>query len=129
MFNKIWIISVMVISIVNAIEESTAKSEDLTISWRLDGEYSVWAENCDFPYNDIEGVKVSKWNCVLECYNSTECTHFTWSQGNCWLKRGEISIEDAFYHDGDVICGVMHDEHKDEDSEEHEDVESSTKGF
>jgi hypothetical protein len=80
----------------------------LTINWRLNGKYNVWAENCDFPNSDIEGVQVGKWSCSEKCYYAQECTHFTWSQGNCWLNRDKISKNNAFHHDSDVICDIMH---------------------
>ena len=76
----------------------------LAIDWQ-----GNWAQNCDFPGNDITSVLVTSELCGPKCSETQGCTHFTWSiykGGLCWLKDGNVCKTQAKWHEP-VICGVV----------------------
>lgn len=64
-----------------------------------------WATNCDFMDDDIEIVNCTREKCPSVCELNSSCTHFTWSQGECFLKHTNKTIGDAnsFFS----YCGFM----------------------
>ena len=53
------------------------------------------AHGCKFEGNDLSNVKTDKENCIQQCYQTLNCTHFTWKNGICWMKQSEISKQNA----------------------------------
>lgn len=67
-----------------------------------------WAFACDFYGNDFKNVRISGEQCGGTCSSTPECTHFTWSYGTCYLKRGQVSKSDAKYTgDQSMVCGIV----------------------
>ncbi len=46
-----------------------------------------WASGCDFYGNDIANIPGPGETCGLNCVNNPSCTHFTWFNNYCYLKR------------------------------------------
>ena len=65
-----------------------------------------WAHDCDFPGNDLKYVAIKGELCGQTCYDTKECTHFTWSNYTCWLKKGNVGKEIAVPSKG-AVCGVI----------------------
>ena len=69
-----------------------------------------WAMNCDFKNNDLSNVKSKGGECSSICEKTSGCTHYTWSlfnDGTCWMKKGSVSKNDAFYTKEHTVCGVV----------------------
>lgn len=78
-----------------------------TIQWNE----SNWATGCDFYNNDLYNYQTSVQNCADLCVRIAGCTHFTWTTYNndtCWMKKGNVSRNDAFAsNDQTMICGIV----------------------
>ncbi|CAF1157081.1 unnamed protein product [Rotaria sordida] len=73
---------------------------------------SNWAMSCDFHGNDlIHYVPISSDRCPEICAQTQECTHYSWTNlngGTCWMKKGKISRDDAFFtNDPLMFCGII----------------------
>ena len=45
--------------------------------------------------------------CQWKCQNNAGCTHFVWSNSTCYLKKGQVSINDAVIsNDLNTVCGI-----------------------
>lgn len=41
-------------------------------------------------------------------YSTLGCTHLTWADGTCWMKKNTVSKNDAFeINDKSVVCGIV----------------------
>lgn len=47
----------------------------------------MWAYNCDFNGHDIAKEATAGDNCGGICASNTQCTHFTYSEGFCFMKK------------------------------------------
>ena len=79
------------------------------INWQP-GEGDVfWANACDWKDSNIGSAQVAPENCGNTCLSKSGCTHFTWTfydGGTCWLKGGDIKLNDAvFTNNGSILCG------------------------
>jgi beta-glucanase (GH16 family) len=66
-----------------------------------------WSNNCDWVGNEIRSLSLPGERCGGECAGTAECTHFSWQEGTCFLKRGPTSFEKAIGHNGRSACGIM----------------------
>jgi len=77
-----------------------------TVNWNGND----WAQNCDFPGNDLSNVKGVASACGGQCLKSPGCTHYTWTSyngGTCWMKKGAASKSNAIFNSTpNYICGV-----------------------
>ena len=79
----------------------------------MGNEGGIWSFNCDFPNNEdqVESVKSIEVECGQKCMDTQDCTHFTWTSergGTCWLRKGEVTRDNALLSDtDDVVCGIM----------------------
>lgn len=52
--------------------------------------------NCDFPFGDYKQVPNQQTlACGSYCNAETQCTHYTWRNGTCYLKKGGAKQSDA----------------------------------
>lgn len=65
-----------------------------------------WAHNCDFYGNDLNSVQVPGEECGGKCASTSGCSHFTWNDGVCYLKQGQVSLGQAVHH-GTAVCGML----------------------
>jgi hypothetical protein len=49
----------------------------------------MWAFNCDFYGNDIGNQPSSSEDCGGICVSNPSCTHFSWGNGVCYLKKAD----------------------------------------
>lgn len=90
--------------------------KDESIRWNKDNINGItfyWSMNCDFNKQNFKSVKVVVSNCSLECVNTPDCTHFSWSSTNngiCFLKTGSsdtLRITDSSFTS---VCGYINNE-------------------
>jgi hypothetical protein len=88
-----------------------ARSTGISTEPRIDWKGNDLATSCNFRGNDFLDAQVPVENCRSKCAETVGCTHFTWTQfngGTCWMKRGLVSKNDAFYNnDSSMVCGVI----------------------
>ena len=65
-----------------------------------------WALNCIFNGNDMSSVRVSGEECGGRCASTQGCTHWSWTSGTCFLKRGVICSNQAVARQG-TNCGYI----------------------
>ena len=63
----------------------------------------MWASGCDFVGNDIGKQAILAQNCGDACVANGQCTHFSWSNGGCYLKKAVDPS--ATNCNGGCICG------------------------
>ena len=74
-------------------------------NWQYGGGGTVyWDSNCDFPGSDIIGYYDSQANCGGDCLNNPQCTHFSASNGVCWLKKINAMYESVLL---ESVCGFL----------------------
>lgn len=75
-----------------------------TITWN-----GNWALGCEFIGNDLKNVRSAGEECGGKCAANPECTHFTWNDGTCWMKKfNGVSKDDAAkVFDTSFTCGVI----------------------
>jgi hypothetical protein len=76
--------------------------------WHDEGNLQ-WAQDCDFPGNDLKNIPGPGENCGGDCGSTSGCTHFSWTNyngGTCWLKQGSVTVDQATYNAGGS-CGIM----------------------
>ncbi|CAF2065357.1 unnamed protein product [Rotaria magnacalcarata] len=70
-----------------------------------------WAKSCDFCGSNLLNVQIPIEPCVNKCAETSECTHFTWTNhnnGTCWMKKGLVSKNQAIpTYDSSAICGII----------------------
>lgn len=49
----------------------------------------MWAFKCDFYGNDIGNQPSSSEDCGGICVSNPSCTHFSWGNGVCYLKKAD----------------------------------------
>jgi len=67
----------------------------------------MWANNCDYYGQDIYSVYGIPDVCGDLCADSSQCTHWTWTNyngGTCWLKSGSSGSQSTYYGAG---CGYV----------------------
>ena len=78
-----------------------------TVEWNINNT----AVSCDFQNNDLSNNQTVQADCSTLCSKTPLCTHFTWSQysdGTCFMKKGNVSRQDAFRtNDSTMICGII----------------------
>lgn len=75
-----------------------------TLTWN-----GNWALGCEFKGNDLKSVKSTGAECGETCYANPQCSHFTWNNGTCWMKKyNGVTKDDAVkVFDMSVVCGVI----------------------
>lgn len=71
----------------------------------------TWAPGCDFPGNDLkyELTKIPVNNqCEYKCGKTSGCTHYTWNDGVCYMKKGSVTKSDAVLSHPNMVCGILH---------------------
>ncbi len=75
-----------------------------------------WAFHCDFPGSDLSQVRVPGDRCGSVCWETSKCTHFTWTpeqqhsniNGTCQLKFGSVNPDDAYVTSNPtMVCGFL----------------------
>ena len=73
-----------------------------------DGNGSQSASGCNFFGNDLKNVNSMREDCSEKCKQTKGCTHYTWTNGTCWMKKGLISKSDTSQVSGDYVCGILY---------------------
>jgi hypothetical protein len=80
------------------------------IEWHGKG-MKKWAYGCEFPGNNVMNVETELDQCGRTCEKYTICTHFTWSEGVCYIKHDRYGFkttgEAVPSKDDDIICGTV----------------------
>ena len=80
---------------------------DTYTQWNDSDDGVSWAKDCDFTGHDIFKTNSPSTDCGKLCLKNKQCTHFTWSKGNCHLKSNfRQKAEEPSKRTGD-ICGYM----------------------
>lgn len=59
-----------------------------SFNWNDDRNGEIkWSPDCDFYGSNIVRSTTTDAGCRDACWESSECTHFSWSSGTCYLKR------------------------------------------
>ena len=71
------------------VSENGTRFCDVYTQWTASEEGAVsWAKNCDFVGHDTAKMDAPvDTMCGKNCLANTKCTHYTWQQGTCFLKR------------------------------------------
>ena len=64
-----------------------------------------WASNCDFFGGDIGQKSGPAANCGDHCAANSQCTHFTWSNDVCYLKK--LSGKAVEVDLNGAVCGFV----------------------
>ena len=87
--------------------DSQYQTGNSTVLWNGNN----WAYMCDFRGNNLFNYSVSPQLCGEKCVETNECTHYAWSRytgGMCFLKKGNVSKNDAFStNDPAMVCGII----------------------
>lgn len=69
----------------------------------------VWAHGCDYYGNDIQNFpNVPGELCGDLCLQKSDCTHFTYNVGICFLKKTDTSGAEATIKDEPAaVCGFV----------------------
>lgn len=62
--------------------------------------------NCDFKGQNLTSVNVSGEDCGQKCWDNTNCTHFAYKAGKCYLKSGYRTFSQASSASIGA-CGIM----------------------
>ena len=65
------------------------------IVWMSGSNGGVWARNCNFPGNDMWKTNIHESQCYSRCQQTMGCTHFSYKDGACWMKRGTVYRDNA----------------------------------
>jgi hypothetical protein len=68
-----------------------------------------WANSCDFVNSDMSKVTTKSEWCSFHCRVNLGCTHYTWSNGVCYLKKNTaVTKANAFGNNNNlVVCGIL----------------------
>ena len=78
----------------------------LYINAEINWNGNTWAENCDFPGNDLKNIpNTVLHDCEPKCQDTTGCSHYTWLSDTCSLKTGEVFVQDAIETNDGKVCG------------------------
>lgn len=82
-----------------------------TLAHQINWNKNNSANWCDFYGNDLSNALSKPGDCRELCVNTTDCTHFTWTDfnsGTCWLKTSEVTKSDALSKvDQNALCGIV----------------------
>ena len=74
--------------------------------WRDgDGGKVKWQFDCDFPGYDMKREQIPAENCGCLCLNTNGCSHFSHSEGFCYVKNtpsGTPRVQKS-----GVVCGYL----------------------
>ena len=76
-----------------------------TRAWRDGALDTKWDFDCDFYGNDVGRMQTEGENCGLQCHYNDQCTHFTWRDQMCYLKRNENYWRAN--HAPGAVCGFI----------------------
>lgn len=67
-----------------------------------------WATDCNLGFErlDENRINIQREKCPLLCQSTSNCTHFFWTRGVCYIKHGLIDIENATSYIS--ICGTAY---------------------
>ncbi|KAJ3199519.1 hypothetical protein HK099_003122, partial [Clydaea vesicula] len=73
----------------------------------IDWKGNNWAIGCDFNGHDYKSISQpnSGDKCGQSCHDDSPCSHWTWSQGVCYLKNGGLSQGNAVKTGENTSCG------------------------
>lgn len=90
------------------------KTGNLVKDWKFtnkNGNIAVYAAGCEFKDENIGNKANGNNNCIPLCKSNPRCTHFVYSDGRCFLKKGEVTLNDAYVtEETDVkkqLCGFV----------------------
>jgi hypothetical protein len=67
-----------------------------------------WAYSCGFVNNDLKNVAIGSDLCSSKCRTTLGCTHYSWSNGVCNLKKNTVTKANAFNNNNPrAICGIL----------------------
>ena len=68
-----------------------------------------WAYSCDFANFNLSSVSIRKELCSTKCRLTLGCTHYSWSNGVCYLKKNSfISKINAINNNNkNTLCGIL----------------------
>ena len=69
--------------------------------WELDN----WAMNCEFFCNEFRREFIPSEECHKLCENISDCSHYSWNNGVCYIKSGQVSKDKAVPKLG-FSCGI-----------------------
>ena len=76
-----------------------------TSSWRTGGSGALWDYHCDFYGRDIARSPSSGGECGAKCASNSQCPHFTYRDGFCYLKRSTSALREK--SEIGPICGFI----------------------
>ena len=77
------------------------------IQWNEDLGNS-WSFGCNFANNDLTNVITQREFCSSRCRLTLGCTHYTWSNGVCYLKRTAVTKANAVkIFNQNAVCGIL----------------------
>ena len=65
----------------------------------------MWALDCDYYGGDIGNQAVSGDQCGGLCIANSNCDHFTWANGVCYMKR--VGNNPSPVYLGGAVCGYI----------------------
>uniref|UniRef100_A0A915HI10 Apple domain-containing protein n=1 Tax=Romanomermis culicivorax TaxID=13658 RepID=A0A915HI10_ROMCU len=72
----------------------------------------LWHQDCDFAGYDFSNSRSSPGQCVSKCTHNSDCTHFAWFNGVCYLKHSTwMKIAYAAAPKPKCICGINMPQH------------------
>ena len=63
----------------------------------------MWASGCDYYGNDIGSQPGPGETCGSTCVQNSQCTHFTWANNVCYMKKATNPTATA--GNGVTVCG------------------------
>ena len=73
--------------------------------WKKGAGDAIWDLNCDFYGNDIGREQTAGEDCSRKCAENSECTHFTYRDGWCYLKRNKRGWVEG--RENGPVCGYI----------------------
>jgi hypothetical protein len=67
----------------------------------------AWAKDCDFVGHDLSKQDTLDTQCGKQCLETTQCTHFTWAIGICYLKSNPRQKAEEPSKLQGAICGYI----------------------
>lgn len=81
--------------------------ENKSIIWIRESNYT-YSYGCDFKKNNMSNLYTNtSRDCSSSCRETQNCTHFTWDDGVCWLKKGNFYKDRAYFAKKSTICGYI----------------------
>ena len=79
------------------------------IDWKLN-DYGPTAQSCEFKTTDLTSMTSLMNDCSKLCNDRIRngCSHYTWKNGICYLKTGEITKMQAINNNNQqTLCGII----------------------